>query len=417
MLAFMKTQKKNSMNFLILIFLLLAPHFEPSWFNVEGSKVDQLYNMLRVLSTAVAFFFYIGKKGRISNGMLVLLITEGWLLTVTFIYEGVQKSPIINAASLIIVASIIDCFAEEFPKQVVQAHLLLYEILIYANFATILWAPEGLYKSEWQTENWLLGFRNGFIVYFIPALCFALIWKEYTGKTTRFRIMLVVCWLSMLLGNSATGLFAMLLFTLLYMLGIYRKQFFTSSLVAKAWIVVFLGVVIFRIQNLFTPVFEFFRKNTTFTGRTYIWNETIKEILKKPILGHGHQNVEQRVALVKEAYAATNAHDFILEFLYSGGIVGLILIGAFLGITIYRLYQNKNCRTAHIFCLGLACFFLVMVVETLTTTPQLYSFLLLGSYVKKIDLNISERIVPDKKICFCRKENINIKYANKKISF
>jgi exopolysaccharide production protein ExoQ len=40
--------------------------------------------------------------------------------------------------------------------------------------------------------------------------------------------------------------------------------------------------------NMYEPVLKAFGKDTTLTGRTYLWSEGIQNGLKKPILGHGY---------------------------------------------------------------------------------------------------------------------------------
>ncbi len=366
-----------------MIFFLLLPHFEPVFFDEKVHILDLVYNLGRILSAAYILCYVCFQKQKISRIMLIFIAIQAWYFLDTIIQVGFSKRILLNTISMVIGCMIIDAYADKHVMQVIEAQLLLYEILIYLNFITMLLFPKGLYVTEWQHENWFLGFRNTFTFTFIPAMSLSMIWSEYTKKRGRMYVLIAVCCVSAVLGHSATCLLVVLIMTAGYFLRVYRLQIFTAVNATIGYVVFFVTFVILRILDYLAPLFHRLGRNVTLTGRTFIWAHTIEKIRESPVIGYGQQSPDIRVALVPEAYGATHAHNFFLEHLYSGGVIQFALVVLFLLIVIYHLQRYKRHEIAKLMVLALVCIYFIYLVEA-SFYLSLYSFLFLCANVKKI---------------------------------
>jgi exopolysaccharide production protein ExoQ len=136
-----------------------------------------------------------------------------------------------------------------------------------------------------------------------------------------------------------------------FMLGVIILIFFMrlkgDSKKIKKWAIAAL-LVLLLFQGLATTIFEnslsslFFSlagRNSTFTGRTPLWQTLIEIGSKKPILGTGFGNfwvVNLKVIWSKFAFHPVQGHNGYLDVFLDLGIVGLAL----LLLLIYRTYKR-----------------------------------------------------------------------------
>ncbi|MBQ6502924.1 MAG: O-antigen ligase family protein [Flexilinea sp.] len=386
----LRIEKKKEKRLVFWMLILLLPHFEPGYFDAELPVVDLLFNIGRVFSALYIIYYAIERKHSLSMIMIVFTILQGWYFINTVIQNGISKRITINTISMLIGCLIIDCYAKKYARQLIHALLIMYELLIYSNFITMLLFPKGLYATEWQWENWLLGFRNTFTFTFVPALAISMIWKHYSRRSFRFFLLLSVCVISSFLGHSATCLVTILVMTGLYLTGFYRVKIITAGNVTSVFLVSFFAVVIFRVLDYAEPFLKQLGRKTTLSGRTFIWDRTISAIGARSIIGYGQQDVELRVALVPQAYGATHAHNFVLEHLYSGGVIQLLIVIIFLVMIIANLQKYKKQEIVHCMLLGVLCIDMIFLVES-GFHLMLYTFLFLCAYAKQISEQCSSQ--------------------------
>lgn len=418
MIVFSNQENKKTNYFLtFFILLLLLPHFEPGYFDTFD-QLDFIYNIARVCSGIIAFLCVL-RKGKISAFFLSFAALECWMFAVTVFQKGAIKGFLINIVSLLVLGAIVECFSGQMIKHLLHAFLILLEILIYTNFFTILIFPNGLYDSEWQSLNWLLGYRNSFILYILLALFFSMIWKAYTGNSLRFYLLFTVCALTILRCRSATGLLTFGLFVFLYVTKPYRFQWFHSYSITGIWIAGFFLLVIFRLQNIFAPLFQMLGRNVTLSGRTYIWDTTLQMIMENPFIGYGKQTADYRAELVPQAFAAIDAHNYILEILFAGGAIALLFATVFFAKLLKKLYTSRYHLCTKTVLIIMSCYFAVMLTETLFVSPLLYTFFFIAWRVNDISEHLSLPVGNARKICFqgMSSKLHRVNYANKKIRF
>lgn len=104
-----------------------------------------------------------------------------------------------------------------------------------------------------------------------------------------------------------------------------------------------------------------FAANASLTGRTSFWGIFIDRAAEKPVLGWGAQGADQLIGLGVLPGFAVNAHNWVINTLFVGGLLGLVLgIAGLVRLTQYAMRSDSAYRPAAI---GLL---VVLGVESLT---------------------------------------------------
>lgn len=380
--------KKNILSdfYVLFIFCLLFPHFEPGYFNDIGGIVDSFYNIWRIISAFIILLLYLKNK---KTSYLFISFSILWIYYFlnTTLKNGFSAGEMVRILSYLIVAMIIEYYVKKQAKALVCALLFLYEFLVVANFITILLFPKGMYITEWQWENYFLGFRNSFIIYFIPCITFEIIWAKFIGKWCRAIVMLILCIISAVLSASATCFLITISYVFLFITGIYRYKIFNIISCVFFYLITFFAVIVFRLQSLLAPLFAALGRNITMTGRTIIWDYTIQKIIQHPLTGYGKQSAEYRMSQLPNVYAASHAHNFLLEHLYCGGFIQFILLIIWFVFLCKNLLKDRYLDYTHIIMIGIITFLFMMLVE-IGWDAGIYGFFILAGYSKQLTVQM-----------------------------
>ena len=382
----MEEGKKEMLHILGLV-LLLIPFFKPGYFEVCVPFMDCLFNLAKIPSALVIFAMCVRelfKSRRVSLAACALIVLEAWSIANVLLHQGLYVSPIAQAVYVLVVGALIEIQVREHASELLNAFLILYELLVGLNFICMILIPQGMYYTALDNtwKNWLLGYRNMFAFYFIPALALELVNSHRTGKRMRLHVMMAICTISMIQSTSKTGLLVVLAFDAAYMTRLYLTKVFNILSVGIAYIAAFVSIVLLGLQTLFKPVFDLLGRSITFTGRTEIWERTIQMITENPILGYGIQPEEVRGKMM-DLWDGVKAHSFILEQQYCFGIIGTVLMIVFCGILFRALYRFRKQPCAGAMCLGMACYALLMLMESHINNMQMYSYLFLACFVQQ----------------------------------
>ena len=75
------------------------------------------------------------------------------------------------------------------------------------------------------------------------------------------------------------------------------------------------------ISNFLVNILE---RSVTISGRTRIWTSCLRYIEAKPLFGYGILTSDEYIVMTGMR-AGTNAHNIVLTYLLSGGIIGTII--------------------------------------------------------------------------------------------
>lgn len=382
-------KKIKKFNFSFLYFLLLIPFFRTDYIQNQYEKISIVFNCLKICS--IVFIIFIAIKNRyLSKKFQLVLIFSLSIIIPTIVYQGDLMAALGYITTFIVLAYLIDYFKTNL--KFISTMLFCFEILIYINFFSMIIFPNGMYTTGnaytgTATQNWILGFKNVMISYFLPAIIISNIYKNLTGNKKRNIILTSIIFLSTILSESATsiiGIFVMILFNIIStkknMYNVFNlKNYFISS------IVLFIMVVFLQIQNKFQYFFvDILKKDITFSNRTILWNITIKRILEKPILGHGWQSNSIR-HIMYNSHTIITSHNQFLEYLYIGGIITLGLYFFLIMITNHQIKNNYKDKNIQIISLGFFILQILNLTEVYLNPIIMIVFLLLlysNNYVK-----------------------------------
>lgn len=316
----------NNTLFCALIFI---PFVEPLYFT-QLALLDTLFLYWKFAAFAVIIGAWIlrGKTDKVYIGLLLFLLLD---CIVTIVNKGNVSQMITNAITLFVMAVLFGSAAENGSYKFVRVVSTVFEILIFINFITIVLFPNGLYNFTAVNHHYFLGSRNVMMRTIFPGVCFSVlrskIEKNKLGIHTL--IVMIIAGASLILVWSATALAAYSLFCICLLL--YKAKgtpkWFTVKTCYIFALLVFLLIIVFRFQSLFSFfIVDILKKDLTFTGRTILWSSAMLNIAKSPILGYGLEYLQTIGPKLYKFTAYDSCHNFFLDVLYQNGIVGFALI-------------------------------------------------------------------------------------------
>ncbi|WP_160324142.1 O-antigen ligase family protein [Adlercreutzia muris] len=344
----------------LLFLLLIVPHFKTAYIDTFDSA-DLLFNAARVASMLITVALY-AVKGRRADARVGLLIVFELCLLLSTLLHGGAVVPFVSSYALGLgVYLLVDLYSDR-PRMIVRVLFFIGELLVYVNLASMIIAPDGLYVSKLlgYYHNWVLGYKNQFLPFFICFATVAFLQMRYSRKRLRPAALIVAMLLSLVLGKSATSLIVMVIFVAGMMIAETRARLvFNPYLLAIVVVFAFFVIVLMSSSETISGLIAAIaNRDVTFSGRTVIWGSVMDAIAQKPLFGWGVMSDESHIALIDHV-EASSAHNFYLELLLSGGVVSLLVYGVFVVLVLKRLkscegtYAAKLCAVA-LFALGIA---------------------------------------------------------------
>lgn len=257
------------------------------------------------------------------------------------------------------------------------------KMMLLLNFLSTIIFPRGIYISAsgatYDRANWLFGSRNNMAVYII--LFFVIVYlddlykKRIINRQSKFSMKLFVyIFLSMFpvlmcgdngigfFEGSSTGIisvsFLCVVCLFLEVIDASKSRLLNQLFDPKIMfvIVIFISIIVILgnfNSNVISMITGIFGKNSTFTGRTYVWTSAINYILKSPVIGYGEVDIVLRRLSFTDV---TYVYNGILRILLSYGIVG---IGLFALYVLKPFFTLKNGIYQKACACGLCGFFIV----------------------------------------------------------
>ena len=309
--------------------LLFIPFVEPVYFT-QFVLIDTIFLYWKLASIAIIIFVWglCGKIDKVLGSLAAFLLLD---CIVTTINEGNTSQMYINAVTLFAMAIMFMTVAKKGSYKFVKVVSTVFEILIIANFLTIVIYPDGLYNFSSVNHHYLLGSRNVMMRTIFPGICFSIIRSKIETNKLSIRtiIVMIVAGVSLVLVWSATALVAYFLFC--FFIVLFQKKgtpkWFTVKTCYLLVIVIFIAIVVLQLQNLFSFIIvDILHKDTTFTGRTILWVAGMYNIARSPFVGYGLESLETIAAKLYKYTQYDSCHNFILDILYQNGIIGFALL-------------------------------------------------------------------------------------------
>lgn len=363
-----------------------------------GMVTDILFLMRMGLS--LLFFIELIKRGKLSNVFFIVIIVFGDIFLVSLIRKRNLVNLIIELSKPICMCLFCEKYFSNKMKTVniikTWQNILLF--LVTIDLFTMLVFRNGMninsYYAQW---TWFLGYKSARIPFEVLLICLCVLndtlnKRKYSFATVYALIVTIIC--SFL--SKSTGCFLiMLLYGALIIFSYIRIHIknninfkvFSFGKVISLYVVLFASIVIGNlspsIQRILT---NYFHKSADLSFRTYIWKDCIEKIMNAPICGNGMYSVKEYVMFTNYTLG-TNAHNFVLTLMITGGIVLLVLYF----IMIKIVFKNGYCVNNFI---GTVCMESIVIIllhgltsSVLVWSPLIIILLYLSEFNKMIYSN------------------------------
>lgn len=375
----------------LIFFFLLIWFFEPSYFSENAGRVHTLFIYMRELMVVMVLVLtLLDKKVKWSNPTLYITLLMGFclLLSTLMNYSISLRNGLVSflnsELTLIGIVVLFNYMINRNALNFIRALLLIYELLLIVNLATVFAAPDGLYNTLEGTDRhyWFLGHQNQIVLYSIPGMAISLFYSKYVVKseflTIRTLGLLAVVLLTILSIWSATGIVGYTIFTVIILLGHFKKLRIDLKWGLLGSVLVFIVFVILGRQIAFKSFIEIIlRRDITFSNRIMIWSLALALIARKPWMGYGLESYRETLLRFSGFYTP---HNRYLYLVYRGGIVLAFLFLIIIVVASAKIKKNSN-TILSVFLSGCIFSFLIMMNFESYASAVFYVPIILSLYL------------------------------------
>lgn len=386
--------KAQKIDWLLLIFLFSFTL--PSYLYAMESAMYIAAGFAGIAFLYSSFIFV--KRGKISIVLVSIIALHLCYLYSTIIHADTSLSRWF-IISMPVIATItfleISCMQRSMLKFLYTTLILLtiYNIL---NLLSILVYPNGLYDARgigefgitafgnMTTAYYFLGYQKGHIFFQLSACGFSLLFELLTKKNigSYFYLNLVISIISSIVMMSVSGTIVLLIVGFLLLKCMY-KIFHMVSLLRIIGLVflVWVSIVVLRIQEFFTNILGLVGKDLTLTGRTIVWDVGIEKFLENPLTGLGIISSERAYDLFH--FGVGSVHSLFLEVLFYGGVLAGSCFMLLLLIIIYNsnLFDKSNMKVSYGLKVIISAFLVLFLFNSGQQKTFLYLFMVLPCYL------------------------------------
>lgn len=379
---FYKLMNSKFMLFLIFFILLKPGSFSEytAWKNIGN-----IINILRIFICMWCLFYFLLRRCKIDKFILFIILFYCSLLFSTFYFKQSYLNLIYEFASILSWIVLFKINMLDNKDKFLTTLENTFFILLLINFITIILFPGGFYlNSSGYSGNYFLGYDNNLITYIFPAL--ALSFTNSLNKNGKIVLksifLLIISFCSIIFTWSATGIVSMVIMIALFLVYTINKKDFPIKKYIVVALILFIGIVFLRFQNIFSFIIEgWLKKDLTFTGRTYIWDIFISEIKKSILIGHGIVDSKYLILTLN----AGHAHNYFLQILYQGG---LLTLSMFLGFFFSAINKVKNCNEKKYVGIVIFAYLISFIFEAYSLTNMFIIVLLIAYYYEPSSKNL-----------------------------
>lgn len=183
-------------------------------------------------------------------------------------------------------------------------------------------------------------------------------------------------------GACVTGTIIMLVG---FIVAVFDIKWFTFRKLFIMYLVLFFGIVVFRIQDIFSFfIVDVLHKDLTLTGRVYAWDMALETIRDNLLIGYGTINGGRLTIL--QVWANTDpvsTHSFFLEVTLQGGIIGIVLYVLAYIFAGRKLLKNSGNRLIIFIAASIFSVLVMYITEGWIYHTFQYTLLYLAYYSEK----------------------------------
>ncbi len=345
-------ENKKIINFIYCLILMVL--IFPRSFEVLIPQIHEIVNFMKIIVVFVIGILCVKKRIRLSKFSIATFIFIFYIFLITLVNGHsifyFLKTYALNIGIILFCELI---FQEENKMIYLKnfAHLFLAMLII--NLLG-MFVCKGIYQSYYfgDTLMCLLGQDNRVILYLIPPVLIYF----YDYALAKQKVSKFCLFLTYLIGTITLYLFwsvaALMVFLIIIIANILinKTKIKINLNVAFVFIILLnIGIVFFRVQNLFEFVIvDILHKSLDLSYRTNIWDMAMNLFKLEPlkfVFGHGFFDITNvfEFTVIKSSnivvfFHPNHLHNIIMNNLFFGGLVGTILY-----FNLYlKIIQNNN---------------------------------------------------------------------------
>lgn len=328
---------------------------------------DMLLQIAAIFSMGIIFLLRIRHFYVLTKYNLSILLIFGYLSVVAIQNGNFYRSLILIPLMLIAFQLLYGRQMRINPGECFKIIADIFLLFFLLNTFLMVFVPDFFPAESSVSKSYLISTNyNQFGGAIIPGLlagCGAMSFDNTYRRN--FELMLLVSIFMVVYAGSMTSTIALTLIALYYLFAKDNRTLSRIVSVGIALVIVFIFFdfvlqlsKIFPVGGLTENFFTLVGKDATFSGRTYIWTQTMISVLNSPLTGIGWYSGEW----AELALGAVNTHNIILNILLQGGVLFLAFV-IIAVVCLYRvLLQIKTHESRLVMFISL-CYLLMMQFE------------------------------------------------------
>lgn len=373
--------KKSSL--FILYLITFVSFYEPECVSACLPALSAILSAIKVVVLILLVLLSVvlaleGKRGSTALLWWIMLL-HAYLAIMTFVHDGrlIDSLKVCASVGAIYLVVRLAALTETMPV-FIRVGRAFFIIVALANLISVIAFPDGLYyefdaglsehlnaqSAAANAVRYFCGHKNSMLTALFPGvICSGVLALESKSRKDFYCalayviVLIITTALVDAVTSAAIGMLLLLAIIVAYRAPNLRIHF-TS--VGASLLLADISIVHLRVLDLFAKLLRSFNRNTTLSGRTYIWDSAIRAIQENWLLGYGIQSPE----VLKASFIGfSHPHNTLLSILYYGGIIGLLLFGMCFFVSFRNIKLAGRCG-AFVFY-STAALMLMGVVESL----------------------------------------------------
>ncbi|MEE3342815.1 MAG: O-antigen ligase family protein [Bacilli bacterium] len=313
-------KKRRSLEFITNILLLIPFIMLPEY--ILSGSLRRIFIIYSIAVFGLIHLIYLKKFHFKINKLFILLLFMQLIPIISTIYfknyDQLFKA-IYTMLSTLSIVLLIDYKLKMSPECFLKSFTFYLGVLTIINIISFyLYYPS---MSPTEYYFYFLGNDNGSIYETLTFISVGMVYCFY--KYSKIPISYIMILVFILIGylyvysvNAFICIALVLLFCFIYKNPIFKK-ICNIKLLVIVYIILFLLIVVFRSDSGLLPmILNFLKRDTTYSGRTFIWDYAFKYIYKYPIIGNGYEGLVLSYLKIHQI----KAHNIIIQYLYMGGL-------------------------------------------------------------------------------------------------
>jgi len=368
-----------------LIFTIIFPTIKPTGealtvllgsFMARG--IQNALNLWHVMSLYVVilwFFLTFWKKKNTltAETVLAVLLSVSVCLS-TFMMDGIQLGIFSQLGTIAMFFMLADFYRGRYLMYYLEAVYLYITFIMTVNSITMY----VYYPRMYTTENayYLYGLDNMTFMYTIVGCFLGLILCEIRGKRFRRRFSILYIFILGAYFYNFAGTAIVIVSALIVIMPLFKAKklrVMNYRIVLLFYLLSFIFIVVgIQIPGILTKLLSIIGKDATFTGRTFIWSKMFAVFPKYWLMGVGA--LDATAVSILRFRGIGHLHNVVLEFLFKGGAVALLLFILLLISCYGNMMKYKKHPLAILLCIEMILLWLTCMFEFRLST---YTFWLI----------------------------------------